>query len=68
MKYKKMVMDTWDADELEADMDMLGLEGSPTKVKKIDNVVLIQKENKRLSASEQDIKELMQDLSNDHIL
>jgi electron transfer flavoprotein beta subunit len=61
-------IDEWNASDLDADFDLLGLSGSPTKVKKIDNVVLIQKENKVLTASEHDIQSLMQELSDEHIL
>ncbi len=61
-------IDEWSASDLDADFDLLGLSGSPTKVKKIDNVVLTQKESKVLTTSEQDIQALMQELSDTHIL
>lgn len=63
-----LLIEEWSAADLEANVDMLGLSGSPTKVKKIDNVVLLQKESKIITSSEQEIQSLMQELSNQHIL
>jgi len=60
-------VDEWSASDLNAAPDLLGLSGSPTKVKKIDNVVLAQKESKVLTVSEQDIRSLIQELSDDRI-
>ncbi|MCL1850747.1 MAG: electron transfer flavoprotein subunit beta/FixA family protein [Bacteroidetes bacterium] len=62
------VIEEWNASDMNANMEMLGLSGSPTKVKKIDNIVLVQKDNKLLTASEYDIALLMEDLSNNHLL
>ena len=61
-------IEEWNASDLNADFDLLGLSGSPTKVKKIENVVLTQKENKVLTTSECDIQSLIQELSDEHIL
>jgi len=61
-------IEEWGASDLDADFDLLGLSGSPTKVKKIDNVVLTQKKSKILTASEQDIQALMQELSSERII
>lgn len=61
-------IEEWSASDLNADFDLLGLSGSPTKVKKIDNVVLSKKESKILSPSDQDIKELINDLVVDHLI
>ena len=63
-----LLIEEWSAADLNPNMDMLGLSGSPTKVKKIDNVVLLQKESKIITSSEQEIQSLMQELSNQHIL
>jgi electron transfer flavoprotein beta subunit len=61
-------IEEWNASDLNADDNLLGLSGSPTKVKKIDNVILTQKESKIITASEQEIIELMQELADEHIL
>lgn len=46
----------------------VGLAGSPTKVKKIDNVVLAHKESKRIGSSETEINGLVKELVAGHIL
>jgi electron transfer flavoprotein beta subunit len=49
MQYKHTPIEEWSADDANANEKLLGLQGSPTKVKKIENVVLTQKENKTLT-------------------
>jgi electron transfer flavoprotein beta subunit len=46
----------------------LGLNGSPTKVKKIENVVLAHKDSKVMTASDSDIEGLMKELINSHVI
>ncbi len=56
------------AADIEGDEQQLGLLGSPTKVKKIENVVFQSKEAKRLEASDEDINGLMVELIASHTL
>ena len=56
------------ASDIVCDEQQLGLSGSPTKVKKIENVVFQAKEAKRLSSSDEDINELMVELIASHTL
>ncbi len=56
------------AADIECDERQLGLLGSPTKVKKIENVVFQSKEAKRLEASDEDINSLMVELIASHTL
>lgn len=58
----------WAAAEVDPDPVQLGLQGSPTKVKKIENVVFAAKEAKRLTAADADINELMVELIASHTL
>lgn len=58
----------WGIDAVGADIEQLGLSGSPTKVKEIDNVVLQSKETKRLSASDKDIEALVKELLESHTI
>ena len=58
----------WNVADVDADDRQLGLSGSPTKVKKIENVVFAAKEAKKLTASDQDIDSLMQELIASHTL
>lgn len=61
-------IDEWSASDIMAEDDRLGLIGSPTKVKKIENVVLTQKESKVLTPNDNDIDSLMKELISSHIL
>ncbi|MEI6883311.1 MAG: electron transfer flavoprotein subunit beta/FixA family protein [Bacteroidota bacterium] len=63
-----LLIEEWSADDLKADIVNLGLSGSPTKVKKIENVVFQHKESKILSNSDKDIEKLMQTLISCHII
>ena len=56
------------ADSIDADMDRLGLKGSPTKVKKIENVVLAHKESVVLEPTDAALNELSATLIKEHIL
>ena len=56
------------AADVNPDPEQLGLSGSPTKVKKIENVVFQAKEAKSLTAEDNDIEALMQELIASHTL
>ena len=58
----------WTVADLNADDAWLGLNGSPTKVKKIDNVVLTHKDAAVITSSEQDIDLLMKELIASHVI
>lgn len=58
----------WSAADLEADVEMLGLSGSPTKVKKIENVVLAKKDSVELTTHDKDIEFLMKELIDSHVI
>ncbi len=58
----------WGASDVNPDEQQLGLSGSPTKVKAIQNVVFQAKESKALSASDDDINSLMVELIQSHTL
>jgi electron transfer flavoprotein beta subunit len=61
-------IDEWGVEDINADVNWLGLSGSPTKVKKIENVVFKAKENLILSDNDNDIDNLMKTLINSHII
>jgi electron transfer flavoprotein beta subunit len=58
----------WGVADVEADVALCGLSGSPTKVKRIENVSFQTKENKKLSDSDDDINELMKELIENHTI
>ena len=65
---KYLAIPEWGVADVDADPEQLGLSGSPTKVKKIENVVFQAKEAKRLSASDADMDALMAELIASHTL
>jgi len=56
------------ADEIGADVESLGISGSPTKVKKIENVVFKAKEAKVISSDDKGIEELIVELFENHTI
>ena len=58
----------WSVADVQADVKQCGLSGSPTKVKKIENVVFQTKESKHLGGSEAEIDELMRELISNHTI
>ncbi len=58
----------WTAADIGADESLLGLAGSPTKVLKIDSVVLGAQEAKEFAATQEGVNALVQELVRDYIL
>ena len=58
----------WSATDIDPDPTQLGLQGSPTKVKRIENVVFQAKEAKRLSGSDEELEALIQELIAAHTI
>jgi electron transfer flavoprotein beta subunit len=58
----------WSVADVNADPEQCGLSGSPTKVKKIENVVFQAKESKRLTDNDAEINELMKELIESHTI
>lgn len=58
----------WTADDIEPEFERLGLKGSPTKVKNIENVVLTKKESRVINSDDEGIKGLIEELTASHII
>jgi len=58
----------WTVNDIETDASQLGLTGSPTKVKTIENVVLSAKDSKVISAADADIEAMMVELLESHTI
>ena len=58
----------WSVNDIQTDVNWLGLKGSPTKVKAIENVVFQAKESKRLAGKDTEIDELMKELIANHTI
>ncbi|MDE6449776.1 MAG: electron transfer flavoprotein subunit beta/FixA family protein [Muribaculaceae bacterium] len=61
-------IDEWSAAYVEADPEQIGLPGSPTKVKAIENVVFTAKESRRLDNNDQEIENLIVELIANHTI
>jgi electron transfer flavoprotein beta subunit len=59
---------TWSADDIGADVNRVGLAGSPTKVLKVEFVTLESSDSRSIDASPQGLGELVQDLAREYIL
>lgn len=58
----------WSAAYVEADPEQIGLPGSPTKVKAIENVVFTAKESLRLEDNDEQIENLVKELIANHTI
>jgi electron transfer flavoprotein beta subunit len=58
----------WGVVDIDADVRLCGLQGSPTNVKKIENVVFQTKESKTLTPTDVNIEELMKELIANHTI
>jgi electron transfer flavoprotein beta subunit len=58
----------WCAKDVDGDLIQLGLGGSPTKVRQVENIVFQAKESKVLTTANEDIDWLMQELITNHTI
>lgn len=58
----------WSAAMVDADPEQIGLPGSPTKVKAIENVVFTAKESRRLGNNDEQIEDLVKELIASHTI
>lgn len=58
----------WGVEDIDADLNKIGLTGSPTKVKSIENIVLTSNEAKILSDSDIDIELMIKELIEHHTI
>lgn len=61
-------LEEWSVADVQADVKLCGLSGSPTKVKKIENVIFQAKESKTLEPTDPAIDELMKELIANHTI
>lgn len=59
---------TWDMDALGADRERVGLQGSATRVRKVENVVLAASRARMVDTSDEAIADLLAELRQEHIL
>ncbi|OGV18509.1 MAG: electron transfer flavoprotein subunit beta [Lentisphaerae bacterium GWF2_38_69] len=68
LRSKNLWIHEWDAAKINADVNRIGLKGSPTKVKKIESVVLKAGKVVSIEPSEAGINGLIRELIEDHTL
>jgi electron transfer flavoprotein beta subunit len=66
-KAENLYIETWNIEDIGADVSMCGLAGSPTKVHKVENVVLSGSEYKNVPATAEGMNEMIGELMQDHI-
>jgi electron transfer flavoprotein beta subunit len=65
---KGLLIKQWDLDMLEADLDWCGRDGSPTKVHRIQSVVLSAKDTKEIDSTPEAIEQMVHELIEDHTI
>jgi electron transfer flavoprotein beta subunit len=65
---EELTIPEWGVTDVGGEEVKYGLSGSPTKVKKIENIVFQAKESKRLTSSEEDIDSLLKELISSHTI
>lgn len=68
LKEKGLLIKQWDLDFLGADLNWCGRSGSPTKVHRIQSVVLAAKESKNIEPTENGISAMIHELIEDKII
>ena len=63
-----LTISEWTVNDIVSEPQWLGLTGSPTKVKKIENVVFQAKESKKLTPADAEIEELIVELIANHTI
>ncbi|RKX72845.1 MAG: hypothetical protein DRP60_12995, partial [Spirochaetes bacterium] len=67
-KLRDTAISLWDINAISADVESCGLAGSPTKVKKIESIILKSEEIRMVENSEESISEMVHELIADHTL
>ena len=65
LEEKGLLIKQWDLDFLNADLQWCGRDGSPTKVHRIQSVVLTARESKTIEPSEQGVTDMIHELISD---
>lgn len=63
-----LTLTEWSTRDVDANLADCGLSGSPTKVKRVENVVFQAKESKKLGATDQEIEDLIVELIANHTI
>lgn len=67
-KREGRMITVWDADSVNAEAEKIGGKGSPTKVKKIESIVLTGKDFERVEPTEEGCRAFIKELVEEHII
>ena len=65
---RKLLLEQWDLDDIEADLAWCGLAGSPTKVHRVQSIVLTKEGHTEVPPTEDGIRQMIHELIVDHTL
>lgn len=68
LRPRGLMMDQWNLDDIEADLKWCGLAGSPTKVHRVQSIVLTKEGYTEIPATEDGVRQLIRELVVDHTL
>ncbi|MGD9109829.1 MAG: electron transfer flavoprotein subunit beta/FixA family protein [Phycisphaerales bacterium] len=68
LKDNGLLIEQWDLDFLEADLNWCGRSGSPTKVHRIQSIVLAAKESKDVEPTQEGVSQMLGELIKDKII
>jgi len=68
LKAKNLLIETWDLDHVEADLTWCGLSGSPTKVQRIQSIVLKKEGYSEVEPTEDGVRNMIHELIVDRTL
>ena len=68
LKGRGLLLEQWSMDDIEADLAWCGRDGSPTKVHRVQSIVLAGGEYREFPPTDEGIAELVGDLIEDHTI
>jgi len=68
LRSRGLMIDTWNLDDIDADLAWCGLKGSPTKVNRIQSIVLTKEGSTKIMPTEEGIRDLIHELIVDHTI
>ena len=68
LRTRGLLLDQWDLDDIQADLTWCGLAGSPTKVHRVQSIVLTKEGYTEIPPTEEGVRQLVRELVVDHTL
>ena len=68
LRARGLVIDQWSLDDIDADLAWCGLDGSPTKVHRVQAIVLTKEGYTEIPPTEEGVRRLIHELIVDHTL